>query len=93
MFFFQVVRKIVHDEFNIVEMKNNIAVLKFDHDLLSFGARPICLWNQNVQNNAVGVNQNNGVGTVTNQEFFNSLNVSDGLRIAVDWHGSRKYDF
>jgi hypothetical protein len=46
-------------------LDNNIAALKFDQNLLEFGARPICLWNQDLQNNAgAGIAQNNGIGTV-----------------------------
>jgi hypothetical protein len=60
----QTSQKIIHENFQLADLTNNIAVLKFDHDLRNFGARPICLWNVDLQNNAVEITQNNGLGTV-----------------------------
>jgi hypothetical protein len=60
----QTSQKIIHENFELTDLNNNIAVLKFDHDLRNFGARPICLWNADLQNNAVEIPQNNGMGTV-----------------------------
>jgi hypothetical protein len=86
-FYLQTTQKVVHDGFKIDNLENNIAALKFDHNLLEFGARPICLWNQDLHINADGITQNNGVGTVNN--FLNKENcLSIAYIIADHWRCS-----
>jgi len=45
-------------------MKNNIAILKFSKNILRNGVKPVCLWNDEVEQNGNIITENNGIVTV-----------------------------
>ncbi|XP_065350800.1 serine protease 53-like [Cloeon dipterum] len=73
---------VVHPEYDSERLQANLAILKFDRNLLEGGVLPICLWNKPIEANGSLITDNQGIASVAGEDGNSGKKVVGKFKVS-----------